>query len=364
MKKKLNKRFNRFETKKPERRHAYIKDFTGISHKNSFQYQGYIKCKLLHTKGLSVISPDQLYLELGDELLWFQPFFFSPNIIHFLENESICRLPIDISCGLRIWVEFKSGNLLSKLKDDSLFYRCEIEAPKYLYRYATGQARIDNNEPAIQLFHHTSKDAATSIRNSKEFWSSAWNIQGTKALTNIAYLYLTSLPKIRCDGDLIEIAMSSNETYPLRLDNNATNRPDLVLKVYRSTSSAREETLSCWVKSAELAPQPIYRHWNGVVSYEIVCQFIHRIGVEPKSTVKNEGQFISPNMPKKFNYCVIGDATSISGLQAPLDEECPEHIFKIQHLEGDEDIFSFWLNNQNSEQFTGKDVELVEIETN
>jgi hypothetical protein len=361
LRKELNTKLNRYEIKKPEVRHAYIKDFTGFNYKNNTEYQGYVKCKLVHDKGLSVVFPDQVYLEVGDQLHWIQPFFFGPNIIHFLDDENICRVPVDISCGVQVWVEFKSTDVVSKLQDGSVFYRCKIEGPKYLYRYTTGKAVIANDEPAIQLFHHTTKEAVDGIKASKEFRSSAWNIQGTKKLLNIAYLYLTSLPKIRCDDDLYEIAMSSSGTYPLRLDQNPTENPDLSLEVYRSSSAARAETLSYWVRPAELATQPVYKHTHGATNYEIVGQFIHRMGVVPKSTLNVDKQFISANEPKVHDYCVIGDASTLSGLQAPLDEECPDYIFKVQSLEGEQEITGFWYENQNTDQFTNREVKLAEM---
>lgn len=361
MKKTLNKRLNRYEITKPKKRHAYIKDYSGMQYANDAEYDGYIKCKLVHRDGLSVVFPDQVFVELGGELRWIQPFFFGPNQIGFLDDENICRVPIDISCGVKIWCEFKTSDQLNSLKDGSIFYRCKIKAPKYLYPFTTGRARLVENQPQIELFHHTGAEAALNISQSKEFWATAWNIQGTKKLENIAYLYLTVLPKIHCNDDLFEIAMSSNGILPLRLDQNLGNKPDLELEVYRDSSQSRTKTISSWVKCTDLTPQPVYNHRHGDVYYEVVCQFIHRIGVERNTTVKIDGKTLNPNAPKMFDYCVIGDASRLSGLQAPLDEECPEHIFKIERFAAGEEILGFWEANQNTDLFTNKDIELVEV---
>lgn len=362
MKKKLNKRLNRYEYSKPRRRHAYIKDNSGVPIQCNTEYLGFIKCKLVHREASSVVYPDQIFVELGGELRWIQPLFFGPNLIIFQDEHSLCRIPLDISCGVKIWCEFKSTEFQRHLKDGSLIYRCKIEAPNFLYRYTTGRAKLRDSEPLIELFHHTHAESARSIRSSQEFWSSAWNIQGTKKLENIGYLYLTVLPKIHCDDDLFEIAMSSKGVLPLRLDQNMTNRPDIELEVYRDSTESRTETIACWVFASDLTTQPVYKHNHISIYYEVVCSFIHRVGVDKGTTIGIEGNVLKPNTPKDFDYCVIGDASTLSGLQAPLDEDSPEHIFKIEKMTGDQEIMSFWVDNQNSDQYLDKHVELAKIE--
>ena len=122
-------------------------------------YSGYIKCKLVHHHHYSLLHPDQVYIDLGGELKWFQPLFYNANIICHLDTHSTCSVSIDVSHCMGLDINFKNSDVIYWLDDCSLIYRCEIKAPKYLYRYATGSARIGSNSPQIQLFHHTNKES-------------------------------------------------------------------------------------------------------------------------------------------------------------------------------------------------------------
>ncbi len=340
---------------------SYLKEYGSGRITGSQIYQGYIKCKLVHAGGYSVVIPDQVYVEIGGALYWIQPLYFSGCLISQFDEHGTCRLDIDITHGVLLNVEFSNRGLDSKLHDGSLLYRCEIKAPKFLYRYTTGRSRIVDGIPLLRLHHHTTHDAKQGIVSSGYFWSSNWNIQGTKKTTNISYLYMTSLPSISNDQDLIEIAMSSMGKLGFRLDQNFTTEPDLVLEVYRESTSNRTESLSFWVSSTLIATQPVYRHVPafGAVYHEIVGPFIHRIGVENGSTIKIIGNRLSPDKPKNFDYTVVGDATTVLGLEAPYDEENTEEILKVEILEGGEDLIRFWIANGNTDQFDGKQVEMA-----
>lgn len=309
----------------------------------------------------STIVPDQVYLTIGGETLWIQPLFFMASFILYSESEDRCRLSVDISHGAMLAIDIKSDWLLSKLPDGSFLYRCEIEGPPALFRYATGKANFINNIPYLRLFHHTNIRAKEGILKSSTFWTSSWNIQGTKQLSNIAYLYLTPLDRIICEEDLQEIAMSSVEFVPLRLDQNTTNFPNELLRVYRESTSNRRHSIACWARADLLASQHIYRHApvHGAVYYEIVCPFIQRVGSDVGGVIEMKRNTLSPVSPKQFEYVVLGDASSLEGLRAPYDEEDTTEIWKIDPASGSREIIHHWSANLNSDLYNQIPVEMA-----
>jgi hypothetical protein len=353
--------FNRIEKKG---RHEYLTDFQKFKHTGDFNYIGYIKCKLAHGISYSIVIPEQIYIKYINKVYWIQPFYFTANYIIYSEklDDNTLTIYVDISFGAQLKIDFKHNDLISKLFDGSFFYNCTIKAPACLHKYATGVARIVNNVPFIKLYHHTLPETKNKIRASNEFWSSNWNIQGTKKLSNISYLYLTALSSISCDNDLAIIAMSSHGKLYFRLDQNTSNKPDVTLEVYRESTTNRTAALSYWIESSLLATQPVYKH-KGVfpVYYEIVCPFIYRLGVKSDTKIKINGDSILPESPKKLDYAIVGDATSEDGLCAPFDEENTKEILKIETLAEQEDIIMFWLKNQNSNQYDNKNIETAKF---
>lgn len=356
-----NLRFNRIEKKG---RSNYINDFGGMRKFEEFERDGYIKCKLVHNNGYSVVCPDQIYFEAGGSCYWIQPLYFSGNLIAQLEEFGLCDLGVDISHGACLRIRFKNNDAISWLDDGSILYRCSIKGPKYLYQYRTGDAKVDDNVPYIKLYHHTSRDAKDAIKQGGEYWSSRWNIQGTKKSTNISYLYLTALPKISNIDDLTQIAMSSLGKLAFRVDSNFSNVPDLVLDVYRESTNNRTHTLSQWVNASHLSPQPCYRHLppGGFGYHAIVSPFIHRLGVEVDSTVLIENGHLKPKSLKSMGYFVIGEATTVKGLEAPFDEEDTEGKLMIEFMKKPEEIIEFWMKNANTNQTDNKKIEVVEFE--
>jgi hypothetical protein len=357
---KKNLRFNRIEHKG---RHQYLHEFRDARDVEQYEFSGFIKCRLVHHKYYSVIIPDQIYIDFAGEVKWIQPLYFLPHIISFFDDTGICELIIDISHGVALRITFSNFDLKSHLKDGSIFYSCKIKGPRHLYNYTTGLASIVNNTPYLKLYHHTTRAAGEAIEKSKEYWSSNWNIQGTKKSTNIAYLYLTSLPKIDCIDDLEEIAMSSQGRLLFRLDQNSSEVPDLILPVYRDSTANRIHTLESWIDASLLASQPCYRHMppQGRVYYAVVSPFIYRIGVENGTTLDIKGNTIVPRSPKKSCYTIVGDATTIDGLTAPYDEENTMDIFKIEYVHNGEEFINFWSRNRNSNQFDNKEVEMIKF---
>lgn len=355
---KSNYRFNRRERKG---KHQYVKEFPSFRRTGGVKYSGYVKCKLVHHEVYSTIVPDQVYLTIAGETLWIQPLYFMASFILFSETRDRCRLTVDISLGAMLAIDIQSDWLLSRLPDGSFLYRCEIEGPAALFRYATGKAHFVGNIPYVRLFHHTNLRAKEGILDSSTFWTSTWNLQGTRQLSNIAYLYLTPLDQIVCEEDLREIAMSSVEFVPLRLDQNMTNVPDELLHVYRESTSNRRHSIACWARADALSSQHIYRHApvRGAVYYEIVCPFIQRVGANVGSVIEMQRNTLSPVRPKQFEYVVVGDASSLEGLRAPYDEEDTTQIWKIDNASGSREIIRHWSTNPNSDLYSQIPVEMA-----
>lgn len=356
-----NYRFNRREHRG---RHHYLKFFQAPKRISPSIYDGYIKCKLVHQNHYSLVIPDQIYLSLADQTYWLQPFYFTANLISFVETGGSCSLWVDLSFCAQVKVTFSDTGLQNRLPDGSFLYRCTISGPKALFRHATGSAVIKNNVPYLKVFHHTDRKGENGILESGEFWSSKWNIQGTKKLSNISYLYLTPLDKIKCGDDLQEIAMSEIGRIPLRLDQNLSDQPDEFLRVDRESTENRKRTLPVWVRSDYLSPQHVYRHTppNDGVYYEIVCPFILRLGVEAGSTIRLNKTTLVPRVMKQLDYVVIGDATTLIGLRSPYDEEFTKHVLKIARPPPGEEIILYWQKNSNSNLFHSIPVEIAEFE--
>lgn len=345
---KLNTNFNRYEHKD---KHVYINE-TPAATIESFIHEGYIKLKLFHTDYGSLIIPDQVYLKYKETMLWIQVLYFSPNILFKDEDDIIYTQSLDISCGIKINIKSKKSSFIRKLDDDSYLYECEIVGPRFLHEYTTGMAKFIEWVPFLRLYHHTDTEAKKNILKTNEFWTSPWNIQGTKELLNCSFLYLTCLDKIKFKEDLELIAMSINEKLGFILDQNIEGRtPDLVLKVYRGSTDNRNETLQYWVNSTTLLSQPIYKHTNFSVYYQVVCPFIYRIGSDVNKTIRIEADKLIPNNPKNFKYVILGDCSLLEGLEAPYDEENTRQILKVEEIDDGVEIFEFWFNNSNSDRF-------------
>lgn len=345
-----NLRFNRLERKG---KHRYLDDLPRRK-PGTYKYQGFVKCKLVHHEHYSTIIPDQLLLHAGNRLFWIQPLYFRASMISFVEQSGECHLYVDISHGAKVRVRFAGEGVVTRFPDGAILYRCEMQAIPGLFAYATGEARLRNEELQLKLFHHTTGKAARSIEASGEFWTSAWNIQGTKKHADRAFLYLTPLDRIRNVADLQEIAMASSGEVSLRLDGNNSDKPDLLLKVPRESTENRTHALPCWVDSAALAPQHIYRHDHGEgVYYQVAHPFIHRAGVTPGENIVYTASELVIAHPLRPDYVVAGDASTITGLRSPFDEEGPDNIWKIVRPAVDSDFIRYWRENADTRIFDG-----------
>ncbi len=371
----VNLRFNRRES---DSNHYYYEQY-GFDTVRPVEHQGWIKCRLLHGQGFSLIIPDQLYLEHGG-LWWIQPLAFSPNVLANLSKDDIqCTLGIDISCGQRVVVQFTSADRVATLADGAELFKCRIKGPRGLQRYATGEAEWHaEGLPYLRLFHHTTKETVPLILDSSHFRTGAANIQGaTKKLKNVAYAYFTPLNTIRFDTDLRKIAMSAGGTIELCRDGfdippvlmpGDINRykDDIVqLEVYRCDPAKREASIDVWVDASVVAPQHVYRHdAGGPVYYELPHHFIHRVGAAP-------GQVIAFDAEQRihrqdglvgFDYIVVGDCRTLEGLIAPYDEEDTTHVMKVERIPEGMTMLDFWFERGNADLFSGKHVEMQEFE--
>jgi hypothetical protein len=227
--------------------------------------------------------------------------------------------------------------------------------------------------PLLELFHHTSAVAKPLILDSGHFRTNGIHIQGVKKqLVDIAYAYFTPLDSIEYDNDLRMIAMSQEEVVHLLVDGSELPPvlpPDfetkyraelLTLPVYASSPEKREATIAVTVDAVALAPQHLYRHEPPAtaVYYEICTPFIHRVGTKPGAVIEFDAKrtIWAKRDLLSHEYVVLGDATTLSGLRAPYDEEETDDILKLQRLQPKEDILDFWGAHQNEELFSGIDV--------
>lgn len=365
----FNPRFNRLET---PNEHLYLNKF-GLKPPGQNRHRGFIKCKLLHGTGVSIIAPDILFIEGGTR--WIQPLAFFPNILVRTDDDVHCMIAIDISGSQQVRIEFRSSSWLSKFEDGSELFACDILGPQDLAAHATGMSVLkEGHRPFLELYHHTDETARDGILRDGAFRPSRWNIQGNKKLSNVGYTYLTPLDAIRVDEDLRRIAMASDEKIyfavddaqipPVLLPGTEEQNKDsiLVLKVYRGSTMDRRHTIKLTVEASAIAPAHLWIHTPNVGGrfYEIASPFIHRIGMDPTSTLAFSNKEVPGNNPaiKRFEYVVVGDATTIAGLAAPFDEEDTTHIFKIERVPEGSNMLRYWFEHGNKDLYSGKTTEV------
>lgn len=381
-----NRKYNRLET---DNDHYYVN--FGYDQDYSFNYEGYLKCKLVHTPNLSVIAPDQIYI--GSEgNHWIQPLTFTANILFKTDENIIGRLWVDISMGRTLDITMSDDGFIRNFDDGSCLYKCSIKGPENLDEYATGCSYFKNDlTPILKLYHHTKPETVETILQCRYLNGSQWNMQGTKKLVNVSYAYFTCLDKILKPNDLIQIAMASEGKIHLIVDdfevpttmygNKRFDIPtilppnwnelygDKILKlvVYRENTLSRTGTLSFFVDSTKLASQHIWKHipTDGPVYYQICNPFIYRIGLHPNGHInfeKNKHFVYNSSDMINFNYIVIGTCTTQAGLSAPYDEENTKEIFKIHKMDDDENILDYWFKEPNKDHFSNIEVKFQKFD--
>ncbi len=328
--------------------------------------QGYIKCRLVHLADKSFVVPDVL-LASGLRKRFFSPKFFQPNqILWFGGDDSgdFCRFVITLGGHVDVNVAFFRRSVVKQCEDNSFIYKCAfgpVQEGKSLE--AQGEWRRRNDQFEIALYHHTNAAGEAGIRASKEIWSSPWNIQGVRKLTNVAYGYFTSLTRIRTIFDLWEIAMSdSGVTHFLPTNAPPDAQYAHVLDVYRQDRSDRNRPLRFWVNLEVIAPNHlwVYRPEGKATYYEIVLPRVFRVAVEPSRTLPIRGTMldVKPSDCKRLGYVIVGDADTENGLKAPFHEEETLELAKIDEIPKGTEIIGHWHNMQNRFIYEGMKVEL------
>lgn len=329
----------------------------------NYDYKGFVKCKLIHSKGRSLIIPDLIYLITeGNDLEWIQFYSFVPSLLADFGDDIIGSLFVDIAFGNVLRLTITNNDFQYNLPDNSNLYACRIQGPRKLMDYTTGKGKIIEGIPYIYLYHHTKSEFKDLIYKGSYFKCSSWNYQGTRELQNFNYCYFTSLPQLLKPNDLKRVAMSIDEQLSLRLDKSGKI---LTIKVYRESTENRTDAIEMLIDSTILENKHIWERTmiNGQVFYEFCNPFIYRIGALPGSKIYfNEGQIDRADNIKILKYIILGDASTVPGIQAPFDEETTESIFKIEEFpDNDTQILKYWFENANTDLYTRKEFEGIKM---
>jgi hypothetical protein len=323
---------------------------------------GFVKLKLVHAAGTSLLLPDLLAADIGG-MRWFQPKFFTAPLLSFLDGFAVADFGIDITNGPPLSVRVCSGGYVGTLSDCSQVFRCLISGPPNFAQYSDGTCSAEaGGDFLLELFHHTTDASAEAIRASAHFRGSAWNVQGTRKLKNVAYAYFTSVRRVSSEEDLKRIAMASSGYIALR-KTNATSSSDVIrLEVYRESTLNRTATLSVSVPSSLVASQHVYRHAprGQAVYYEACNPYIYRVGLQPNTVAPFENGLLAvPELDRqRFDYMVLGDADTDEGLIAPYDEEETKSLLHIEACAG-QTFFDFWRAHANTDQVAGREPQLL-----
>jgi len=331
--------------------------------------RGYIKCRLVHMKDRSFVLPDVLF---STELMgkFYVPKFFTPNIIAFFGGDGSadhCRLTLELLNGTDVEIVFFRHGLVRNCRDGSFIYKCAFSPKegKPLPK-PCGKWRRHDHSFNVLLYHHTNVDAEKGIKASQELWSSPWNIQGSKRLENIGYCYFTSIPRIRHEGDLREVAMSQMGVAHF-LPTNAPYSAEFAsaLPVPKRTPKDMDRSLGYWVDAENVSPSHLWLHrpMSDPAYYEVVLPRVYRLGVETgyKLPLNGKGVNIDPARAKLLKYVVVGDASSPEGLCAPYSEEEVIDLAKIDENSKGLEIIGMWHEKKNSNLFPSLDVEHANV---
>ena len=338
---------------------AYIEHWREM-HQNVVD--GFIKLKLVHAEGTSLLVPDLLAVDAGG-MRWLQPKYFYAPQLSFWDGYAAADIRLEANGGAEVTVGFTSAGLVASLSDSSQVYRCVISGPADLAQSADGTCSMDpSGDFRLDLFHHTTDQAAAAIRASGHFRGSSWNVQGTRELKNVAYAYFTSLQRITSEADLAKIAMASSSYIGLLRTNAVSMSEAIRLKVYRASTTDRTATVPVSVPASLVAPQHVYRHapWGRAVYFEACRPDIYRVGLLPEKVAPfADGMLTVPEADRKcFEFMVLGDADTEAGLIAPFDEEETNSLLHIEACT-DQSLFDFWRAHANSDQVAGRAPELL-----
>ena len=311
---------------------------------------------MLHRVGGTILLPEVIILG-GAGSQWAQPQFVHAPIVMSGNHDAFATVRVavvdpsrKIERGLDCEIQFHRDDLIGSTSDRAQVYACQISSDFSPAQLAVGRARCGiDGAIDLRLFHHTTRGALTLIHSSGHVRGSAWNYQGTRELANVAYAYFTDLRRIRSEMDLQCIAMASRGRLAFQLDTSSGSAPDLVLDVYRASTRDRNALLDLWVPAHAVSTPHIWQHVRPPVVYEVAHPWIFRVGLEPGSVLDFDRGVATPDVSalRCFDYAVIGDCTTIAGLEAPFDEENTAQTFVVQDLAGT-DVFEFWESNANT----------------
>lgn len=334
-------------------------------------YQGWIKLRLCIANGRTYFLPDVLIGFEGTK--FFIPSFFGPPVLSFNIPSSLpnsagkrhqAKFTIDVAsprgpAAARLQVTFCSGDFVRSYRDGAQLYRCSYVGPQdvRLSPVVAGNCRLmQSGDFALEVFHHTLGETKDKILASAELWSGSSNLAGTRNLKNVAYTYFTTLPTIGDEADLRRIAMSSVSSIKYQTTSDLPVEAVLDLPVYRSMTADRTATLKFNVPSEIVAPAHLLFHpmvYAHPAYYEVVGAEIVRVGVQPGSKLSLDGSNVVAAVPdlKDFSYVVEGNAATTVGLEAPMKEDSTDEIAHLEILDEGQDLFDFWLSNQNTDLF-------------
>lgn len=336
-------------------------------------YEGWIKVRLGHGDVGSVLVPDHIVIR---HVGWrfYQPSFFGPNIMGFNLEPDLHETRFSVDVGsprgtqhTRLLVTFRSDGLVRSYDDGSHVYRCQVEGPQSIQRYASGRcAPSEDGAFDLRLFHHTTPDNYPKIRKSGELWSSPWNLAGVRRLENVSYGYLTSLEKVKNAADLARIAMACEGKLYFQTTSARPTEEVVEITVYRDDTTGRTAKLPLDLPWEVISPPHLLLHQPPFEQayYEVVAPEVIRIGMQPGCSLKIDGRRLCalPDERKQFEYIVLGNTATAEGLLAPYDEEGTAMVMHLQRFEDGQSLFDFWLANQNSNQVAGREFEAVSVE--
>lgn len=282
------------------------------------------------------------------------------TLLGFLDDAAYAQFSFEPSGELRLIVAITRDRFVRTYDDGSFLYACRIAGPAGFEARATGGCRVaeDHTDLARLIPSHDRRSGRRDLREPAFSWLKLEH-PGNKALVNVAYAYFTSLPTITTDAELQSIAMATDGEVSLIRTNGATPADVVNIKVYRENTFNRRHSIAVRVPAHAVAPQHIWRHdpYEQATYYEVSKPAIFRIGLEPSTVLPFDGQAIdiSQASMKRFDYVILGYADTLDGLLAPYDEEETKQIFKVERCE---DLFAFWRDHANSDQFSQKTLEM------
>lgn len=343
-----------------------VLDFNDILQPGQLHH-GYLKCRLVHMEDKSFVLPDVLMVS-GTPQVFYSPQFFHPNQIGWFGGDGsadFCRVYVEILGQVDLEIAFFKNGLVKNCADGSCIYKCAFRSVGTdILPEPQGTWRQRDTQFELALFHHTTKYGARGIRESGHLRSSAWNIQGTRTLANIAYGYFTCIPIMEHVFNLMEIAMAENGQ-ALFLPTNAPNNPQFAVRldVYSRAVRDIEVPMLFWVDVEVISPSHLWLHVpiHDATYYEIVLPKVFRVGVEPGQVLPIDGTQlnVTPQFCRNFEYVIVGNADSFEGLVAPYREEQTSQIAKVDLIPKGSDIIDRWYEKRNSYTFSDREVQLA-----